>query len=266
MALAGIATCYNSNYCFELLVGGHFVKILKLAICVPAVLFLIGTFHFAIAQEENDTAKAEALLREVIKTRGGDAYLKVRSIVGRGNYTGFEKGESGSPAEFVDYVVYPDRERTEFGKGDHKYIQTNSGNEGWIYEAAQKAIRPQTEEQIKNFNQGLRHDLDNFLKQGWQDPGTKLIYVGRREIWKNTFCEAIRAEFADGLSLILYIDRRAKLPVMMEYASKYKNEDGEERLGESQVRYFRWVNFGGIQFPTIQDFYRNGKADHAGQL
>jgi hypothetical protein len=257
--LAGIGKCYNFSYCFEPLVGGTFVRILKLASCFPAILFLVGTFHFAIAQEGNDTAKAEALIRDVIKTRGGDAYLKVRSVIGRGTYTAFEKGESGLPSEFVDYVVYPNRERTEFGKGDHKYIQTNSGDEGWIYEAAQKAIRPQTEEQVKNFTEGLRHDLDNLLKQGWQEQGTKLIYVGRREIWKNTFSEAIRVEFADGLSLTLHIDARAKLPLMIEYARKYKNEDGEERLGDNQVRFFRWINFGGIQFPTIQDSYRNGK-------
>jgi hypothetical protein len=232
---------------------------MKMAGALLALLVFLGASQFTPAQEENDSAKAEALIREVIKTRGGDAYLKVQSVIGRGLYTAFEKGESGLPAEFVDYVVYPDRERTEFGKGDHKYIQTNSGDEGWIYEAAQKAIRPQTADQVKNFKQGLRQDLDHVLKDGWQQQGTKLIYVGRREVWKNTFSEAVRIVFADGLSLTLHIDPRAKLPMMIEYSSLYKNEDGEERLGENQVRFFRWINYGGVQFPTIQDFYRNGK-------
>ncbi len=235
------------------------MKILKAASRFVAILFIIGSFNFANAQDPNDAAKAEALLREAIKTRGGDAYLKIRSVVGRGTYTAFEKGESGMPTQFVDYVVYPDRQRTEFGKGDHKYIQTNIGNEGWIYEAAQKAIRPQTEEQVKIFKQGLRQDLDHIFQRGWQEQGAKLIYVGRREVWKNTFSEAIRLEFADGLKVTIHFDTRAKLPLMIEYAGKYKNEDGEERLGDNQVRFFRWVNFGGIQFPTIQDFYRNGK-------
>lgn len=235
------------------------MKRLKLARWLMAILCIAGSFPCTLAQDTNDAAKAEALLREAIKTRGGDAYLKVRSVVGRGAYTAFEKGESGLPTEFVDYVVYPDRERTEFGKGDHKYIQTNSGNEGWVYDAAQKMIRPQTEEQVKNFKQGLRQDLDHLLKYGWQEEGAKLIYVGRREVWKNTFSEAIRVEFADGLAVTIHFDTRAKLPLMIEYPAKYKNEDGEERLGENQVRFFRWVNFGGIQFPTIQDSYRNGK-------
>jgi hypothetical protein len=238
-------------------VGGDVVK--KLANGLMAILLFVTGSHIAMAQEGNDSAKAEALIREVIKARGGDAYLKVQTVVSRGMYTAFEKGESGLPAEFIDYVVYPNRERTEFGKGDRKYIQTNAGDEGWIYEAAQKAIRPQTEDQIKNFKQGLRQDLDHLLKEGWKQPGAKLIYVGRREVWKNTFSEAVRIEFADGLSLTLHIDPRAKLPMMIEYTSMYKNEDGEDRLGDNQVRFFRWINYGGIQFPTIQDFYRNGK-------
>lgn len=224
-----------------------------------ALVLLFLPHSFVAAQDTNDAAKAEALLREAIKARGGEAYLKIRSVVGRGIYTAFEKGESGLPTEFIDYVVYPDRERTEFGKGNHKYIQTNFGNEGWIYEAAQKMIRPQTEEQVNNFKQGLRQDLDYLLRHGWQEPGTKLIYIGRHEVWKNTFSEALRLEFSDGLRVTMYFDTRAKLPLMIEYMSKFKNQDGEERLGENQVRFYRWVNFGGIQFPTIQDFYRNGK-------
>ena len=235
------------------------MKILKSVGCFMAILFMVGSFTFANVQEVSEAAKAEALLREAIKTRGGDAYLKVRTVVGRGTYTAFEKGESGLPTQFVDYVVYPDRERTEFGKGDHKYIQTNSGEEGWIYEAAQKVIRLQTEEQVKNFKQGLRQDMDHLLKHGWQEQGATLIYVGRHEVWKNTFSEAIRVEFADGLKVTMHFEPRAKLPLMIEYSGMYKNADGEERLGENQVRFFRWVNFGGIQFPTIQDFYRNGK-------
>ena len=33
----------------------------------------------------------------------------------------------------------------------------------------------------------------------------------------------------------------------------------EQGTMNSEVRYFRWVDFGGIKFPTIQDSYRDGK-------
>src|ERR1051325_5537062 len=137
------------GHCPEEFVGGEVVRMRKSAVWLLLVLS-VGAAHFAKAQDENDAAKAEALIREAVRLRGGDAYLKVRSVIGRGTFTAFEKGEAGLPAEFVDYIVYPDRERTEFGKGDHKFIQTNAGDSGWVYDAAQKMIRDQKEDQIKS--------------------------------------------------------------------------------------------------------------------
>jgi hypothetical protein len=224
-----------------------------------SIVAIFSLASFAIPQDENDAGKAEALIREAIKVRGGDTYLKIRTVIGQGQYTAFEKGVSGVPTPFIDYIVYPDRERTEFGKGDSKYIQTNFGNGGWIYEAAQKMIREQTEEQVKTFQQGLRHDLDGILKRGWQETGAQLIYIGRREIWRNQFSEAVRLKYADGLSVTLYFDTRSKLPLMAEYQTEQKDEDGKNHIIENQVRFARWLTYNGVQFPTIQDFYRNGK-------
>lgn len=206
------------------------------------------------AQEESDPAKAAALVREAIAARGGEAYSSIRSVVSRGQYTPFEKGVSGDPVMFVDYVVYPGRERTEFGKGATKFIQTNSNGTGWAYDASQKMIRDQKEDQIKQFEQGARYDLDNLLKGVLQKPDVKLIYLGRREAWRNTFTEAVRIDFSDGSPATLHFDPRSKFPVMIEYRTV-----GEEGAIDNEVRYFRWVDFNGVKFATIQDSYRNGR-------
>ena len=217
------------------------------------LVFLVG--GGALAQdEENDPAKAASLIREAIKARGGDAYMRIRSIVSRGQYTPFLKGVSGLPDPFADYIAYPDRERTEFGKGSHKFIQTNTGETGWVYDSAQKMIRDQKEDQVKKWQQGVRYDLDNLLRRGWQEQGAKLVYLGRREAWKNTFSEAVRIDFADGASATLHFDARTKLPMMNEY--KMVVEEG--RTNE-QVRYYQWGDHGGVMFPRIQDSYSNGK-------
>ena len=204
--------------------------------------------------DDKDPARAAALVRDAIKARGGDAFMSVRSVVTRGQYTPFEKGLSGNPAPFVDYVVYPGRERTEFGKGDSKVIQTNSESVNWVYEAIQKMIRDQTDEQVKGFQQGLRYDLDNLLRTVANAKGVKLAYLGRREAWKNIFSEAVRVDFDDGGSAILHFDSRSKLPLMIEYKAFTP-----EGTVNTESRFFRWVEFGGIQFPTLQDFYRDGK-------
>ena len=205
-------------------------------------------------QDENDPAKAAVLVREAVAARGGDAYLKIRTLESRGQYTAFEKGVSGDPMSFVDYVAYPGRERTEFGKGDSKFVQTNSEDANWVYEAKQKMIRDQKEDQIKQFQQGARYEIDSLLRTASQQSGVKLVYLGRREAWRNTFSEAVRIDFADGGVATLHFDTRSKLPLMIEYKTV-----GEEGTLNNEVRYYRWVDFSGIQFPTIQDFYRDGK-------
>jgi hypothetical protein len=214
----------------------------------------IGTAAAPQEQDENDPAKAVALLRDTIATRGGDPYLKIRTVESRGDYTPFEKGVSGDPLSFVDYIAYPGRERTEFGKGDTKFVQSNSEIANWVYEARQRMIRDQKEDQVKQFQQSSRYDLDNLLRTAFHQAGVKLVYLGRREAWRNTFSEAVRVDFADGGSATLHFDARAKLPLMIEYKTV-----GEEGPVNNEVRYYRWVDFSGIKFPTIQDFFRNGK-------
>ncbi len=231
------------------------MKSLKLSTLILLIATTAMVFNSsAQEQEENDPAKAAALVREAIAARGGDAYLNIRSVVSRGQYTAFEKGVSGDPVSFVDYVVHPGRERTEFGKGDTKLVQANSDGNGWVYDARQKMIRDQKEDQIKQFEQSARYDLDNLLRTASQKSGPKLVYLGRREAWRNTFSEAVRVDFTDGSPATLHFDPHSKFPIMIEYKTV-----GEEGTVNNEVRYYRWVDFSGVKFPTIQDSYRDGK-------
>jgi hypothetical protein len=225
-----------------------FARIMLLA------LTLMPAVSLAQESDENDPAKAAALVRDAVAARGGDAYLKITSVESRGQYTPFEKAVSGDPQPFVDYVVYPARERTEFGKGDNKFVQTNSESANWVYDGTQRMIRDQKEEQIKQFQVGARYDLENLLRTASRQAGVKLFYLGRREAWRNTFSDAIRVDFEDGGTAILHLDPHSKLPLMVEYKSVR-----EETTINNEIRYFRWVDFNGIKFPTIQDSYRNGK-------
>ena len=225
---------------------------------IPVLLIMIAMSPRSIAsvsgQEENDSSKALALVREAVVARGGEAYLTIRSVVSRGQYSPFEKGAPGDPVSFVDYVVYPGRERTEFGKGDTKLVQANSDMTGWVYDARQKMIRDQKEDQIKQFQQSARYDLDGLLRAAAQQPGVKLVYLGRREAWRNTFSEAVRIDFSDGGTANIHFDPHSKLPLMIEYKII-----GEEGTVNNEVRYYRWIDFSGIKIPTIQDTYREGK-------
>lgn len=225
-------------------------------VLVFLVLAMLTVFSSSLCaqDDENDPAKAAALIREATAARGGEAYLKIRTLTSRGQYTPFVKGASGDPVPFVDYVGYPARERTEFDRGDTKFIQANSEIANWVYDAKLRMIRDQKEDQIKQFEQSSRYDLDNLFKMAAKPSEVKLVYLGRREAWRNTFSEAIRVDFTDHGAAVLHIDFRSKLPLMLEYKTV-----GEEGTVNNQVRYYRWVDFSGVKFPTIQDFYREGK-------
>src|SRR4051812_8125346 len=55
--------------------------------------------------------KAEAIIKRALEAMGGTSYLNVRSVAGRGQFTQFKEGQSGLPSTFIDYIVFPDRER-----------------------------------------------------------------------------------------------------------------------------------------------------------
>src|SRR5712692_7698209 len=94
----------------------------------------------ACARQENaatvgpDAAeeKAAKVVNRAIESLGGRAYLEVRSVVGRGQFTRFQGGMAGASTPFTDYQVFPDRERTEFHIQGMEFIQVTTANTGWI--------------------------------------------------------------------------------------------------------------------------------------
>src|SRR5262245_35333501 len=58
--------------------------------------------------------KSQLIINKAIEVLGGSAYLSVTSVVGKGFFSPFHEGAAMPPARFLDYIVYPDRERTEF--------------------------------------------------------------------------------------------------------------------------------------------------------
>ena len=224
---------------------------------ITFVALIVLTLAFQVlsqTEDENDPAKAAAILRDCIKARGGDAYLNIQNVIGRGVFTPYDKGVSTRPEPFIDYVIYPDKERTEFSKGDRKYIQTNINSAGWVYDAQKKTISDQKEDQIKRWQQGNRYDIDFVLRQGWQEKGVTLKFLGRREAWRDTFTDIVQLDYADGGTVKIHINPRTNLPVMTEYKGV-----PEEGPAEEQIKFFQWVDLNGVKFPFIIDSFRAGK-------
>ena len=199
--------------------------------------------------------KAEQILKRAIEAVGGSNYLNIRSVVGQGLFTPFKDKQSGLPLKFVDYIVYPDRERTEFRGQGVRIIQTKAGDAGWIYDGAAKTLKDATPQQVEDFRLALKVTFDNLLRGAWRKEGARLSYAGRREAGLGQRNEAVRLIYPDGLSIDFEISARTGLPAKVIY--KRKNQKGEEIIEEDHLA--QHVTVGGIIVPFIIDHFRGGE-------
>jgi hypothetical protein len=215
---------------------------------------------FAQSQMKTPTAapvieeKAEKILQRAVTALGGSAYLNVRSSIGRGLFTPYREGVSGLPSSFVDYIVYPDKERTEFRGGGLKVIQTNTGETGWIYDGAAKTLKDMTPKQVADFKQAMRTNVDNLLRGVWRKEGAQIAYAGRREAGLARRNEAVRVTYPDGFIVEFEFSAQDGIPAKILY--KRANADGEEVAEEDRLAQF--VTTGGISSPFVIDHYIAG--------
>lgn len=220
----------------------------------------LGKDDFAVTKEnQNQTAstdaKAEAIIQKAVQKLGGEKYLQVKMIVGRGNFNQIAESGASSFSSFVDYIVFPDKERTEFKSSSLKTIQTNVGEGGWYYDGTNKSITDQTPEQIAAFKQSIRTSLDNLLRGNWRKENAKLEYIGRREASLGKRNEAVKLIYPDGFTVEFEFASQDGAPAKILY--KRKNADGEET--KEETRFAQLIEVNGVFVPFILDFYRNGK-------
>jgi hypothetical protein len=235
--------------------------------------FLLGLFIPLVAAAQSPTfvatpkvelkavetdERAESVVNRAVEASGGAAYLAVRSVVGRGNYTPYDKGQPGDITTFVDYLVFPDRERTDFKSRGVRSIQTNVGAgadaKGWIYDGMTKSLHDMKPEQIEDFRFAMRTNLDNLLRGWWRKEGARLTYLGRREAGVGKRNEAVRLEYPDGFTVDYEFGSRDFLPAKVSY----KRADKEGKPQAEEDRFPRHMTFGGVTLPYVIDHYRVG--------
>jgi hypothetical protein len=199
--------------------------------------------------------KAEQILSRAVETLGGSKYLNVRTIIGRGYFSQFKDGLSQPPARFLDYIVYPDKERTEFS-GDARVIQTNVGNQGWIFDGAAKTLNDQKPEQIENFKFGLKTSIDTLLRGAWRKQGAKLTYIGRREAGLAKRNETVRLTWPDGFWIEYEFSAQSGLPAKIIYTRTRNNADSgalDEVIEEDRLA--QPISIDGITAPWVIDHF-----------
>lgn len=203
--------------------------------------------------------KAAAIVQRAVQALGGDGYLGVRTVIGRGFFYDYKDGVSGVPLRFVDYIAYPDKERTEFSGGGQLLIQTNDRERGWIYDRAALTLKDQTAAQLEDFRFAMRTGIESLLRGGWKTQGAQLIYVGRREAGLARRNETVRLTYPDGFSIEYEFAAADGLPAKVLYKHKQKSPDNDEveEIAEED-RLFKPITVDGVVAFYVIDHFRNG--------
>jgi len=203
--------------------------------------------------------KAEKIIQKAVQAMGGDRYLNLKTVIGRGFFTDFKDGVSGIPLRFVDYIVYPDKERTEFSGGGQRLIQTNDRDRGWVYDGAALTLKDQTAEQLEDFRISTRTGIENLLRGGWRPQGAKLSYVGRREAGLARRNETVRLTYPDGFWIEYEFAADNGLPAKVLYQRKQKKPDSDEMEEvPEEDRLYKPITIDGVIAPYVIDHFRNG--------
>jgi hypothetical protein len=203
--------------------------------------------------------KAEAIVQRGLQAVGGERYLGVRTLIGRGFFIDYKDGVPGIPTKFVDYIAYPDRERTEFTGGGARTIQTNDRGKGWIYDGAALTLKDQNAGQLEDFRMAMRTSAENLLRGWWRKDGATLSYIGRREAGLARRNETVRLTYSDGLWIEYEFAASDGLPAKVLYQRKQKKPDSDEMENISEEdRLFKPITIDGVVAPYVIDHYRNG--------
>jgi len=212
------------------------------------------TFISGFAQKPNAIdEKAEAVIKRAVENLGGEKYLQVKSQIGRGKYHILRDGALVSYQTFVDVIVFPNKERTEFKLGGVKTVQTNAGDGGWVFDGAAQTLSDQSKDQVENFKRGLRTSLDYLLRGYWRNEKVNLSYVGKREAGIGKRNDVVKLIFEDNFSVEFEFAATDATPVKAVY--KRTNSDNEEVKEED--RYAQFVDIQGIKTPFIIDHFSN---------
>jgi hypothetical protein len=236
-------------------------QFLATRLLITLLFFIPASAAFAQPDKPQVTSdeKAQQVIQRALQTVGGDRYLQVKTIISRGLFTNFIDGVSQIPTKFVDYVVYPDKERTEFSGGGARTVQTNIKGSGWIYDGAALTLKDQSPQQIEEFGIFVRVGLENLLRGGWREQGAKLTYGGRREAGvvghRN---EVVRLTYPDEFWVEYEFSADDGSPTKVLYERKHKNRDTEEiESVKEEDRLHKMITIDGVTVPFIIDHYSN---------
>ena len=224
----------------------------------------MGVSAAAQAPTSNSSAsideKSQKIIDRALEVVGGQSYLNVQTLIGKGFYSDFKDGVPQVPVRFVDYIAYPDRERTEFTSSGIKTIQTNTGDTGWMFDGAVKKISEQSPAQIEEFKRSMRTSVEYLLHGWWRNEGGKVTYVGRREAGLAKRNETVKLTYPNGFWVEYEFGARDGFPAKIIYKRMRRDPDSGDQVETTEEEVLlKFIAEAGVTAPWVVDHFVNGK-------
>jgi hypothetical protein len=194
-------------------------------------------------------SRTATALDQMITALGGADFLGVKEIQSSGRFFPFTRGELSAADSFVDYIRFPDMERTEFGREKNKSVTINIGSEGWKIEP-KKDPEPQTIGEVNEFLSDFRTSFDYVLRFVAKHPQTA-VQILPSEIMDFKRADVVELRDSAKNRIRFYIDRNTHLPIKMQVRKAAEPGLREELFGN-------WHKFQGVMTPLFVSRSKDG--------
>lgn len=202
--------------------------------------------------DQQNSAKARALIDSAVQALGGEAYLSVHDVQQEGRTYSFHLGTPNSVGVlFWRFYEFPDKERVELTKQrDVSYVY--SGDAG--YEVTYKGAKSVEEKDLSDYLRRREYSLDWVLRKWISSPKVAFFYEGTTVAAQKPADQvSILNERNQGVTL--YLDIKTHLPLKKSFS--WRDPKDKQRNIEEEV----WDNYRpvqGIMTPFSTSRYYNG--------
>lgn len=226
------------------------------ALTVALLLFLLPVPARAQDKDAAGQAKAREVIQAAITAMGGERYLSVKNMHAYGRLFVFDKNGNKFFTRFWDWTVFdPVLSRFQAGEGKRQEVEIYNLElrKAWKLEG-KSALEEIPEEEIKNFEKSIRHNLDMLLRKRRHEEGMHLYYYGPNDISGAGEYQAVELLDATNDSVVIYFDLKTGLPARLE--SEVTDKMGIRH--KEEVEYLNWHTLQGVHTPLRVDYHRDG--------
>jgi hypothetical protein len=203
--------------------------------------------------KDPNAQKARALVQQMVRAIGGEAYLNLKDVEQEGRTSGFYHGNpSGSTAPFWRFIKFPDKERVELTK-HRDWILLYTGDQA--YEITYRGTKPLDPKDLKEYLQRREYSLDTVLRTWINAPGTAFFYEGDGFV-DNRQVDNVSIINAQNQAVTISIDRANQLPVKKSF--KARNLE-DRQLDEEEEIYGNYRVEQGFNTAHIITRLKNGE-------